>query len=158
MNNNRFCICYATFWHNVCDQIPCLPFFQSLMFACMCVASHVLFTIMLHVNIITLSEFKQTALKVEPHRSPNVNNAIFMCAVPSGSTVELNILSSFIPFFYLKKLSSDTTVSHYGSFKHIREEMSTMWLGTALYVHIWEEVHEKGYKRHVTLFQYLTRY
>jgi hypothetical protein len=115
-------------WHNVCEQIPFLPFFQSLMFACMCVcvASCALFTIMLHVNIITLSELNQTALKVEPHRSTNVNNAIFMCTVPSGSTLELNILNSFIPLFYLTKLSSDTTVSHYGSFKHIREEMSTM--------------------------------
>ena len=92
---------------------------------CVCVASHVL-TVMLYVNIIMISELKETAMKVEPRRSPNVNNAIYMCTVPLGSTSELNIVSSFIPFFYLKKLSSDKTISYYGSFKHIVEEMSTM--------------------------------
>lgn len=111
----------------------------------MFVASHVLFTIILYVNIITLSELKETALKVEPHRSPNVSTAIYMCTVPSGSTSELNIVNSFIPFFYLIKFSSDTTVSYYGSFKHIIEEMSTMWLGTILYVQILKEVQEEGY-------------
>jgi hypothetical protein len=63
----------------------------------------------------------------------------------TGSTSKLNIVSSFIPLFYLIKFSSDTTVSHYGSFKHIIEEMSSMWLGTVLYVQIWKEVQEEGY-------------
>jgi len=89
------------------------------------VVSHVL-TIMLRVNIIMISELKETGMKVEPHRSPNVNNAIYMRTVPSGSTSELNIFRSFIPFFYLTKLSSDKTVWYYGSFTHIIEEMSTM--------------------------------
>lgn len=111
----------------------------------MCVASHVLFTVMLYVNIITLSELKETALKVQPHRSPYVSTAIYMRTLPSGSTSKLNIVSSFIPLFYLIKFSSDTTVSYYGSFKHIIEEMSTMWLGTVLYVQIWKQVQEEGY-------------
>jgi hypothetical protein len=99
----------------------------SITHVCMhvCMASHIL-TIMLYVNIIMLSELKETAMKVEPHSSPNVNNAIDMCTVPLGSTSELNIISSFILFFYFTKLSSDKTVSCYGSFKHIIEEMSTM--------------------------------
>lgn len=118
----------------------------SVTHVCMhvCVASHVL-TIMLYVNIIMISELKETAMQVEPHRSPYVNNAIYMCTVPSGSTSELNIVCNFIPFFYLTKLSSDKTVSYYGSFKHIIEEMSTMCFGTVKYVQIWKEVQEKGY-------------
>jgi hypothetical protein len=46
-----------------------------------------------------------------------------------GSTSEANIVSGFILFFYLTKLSSDTTISYYGSINnvsHIIEEMSTM--------------------------------
>jgi len=62
----------------ICDQIPCLPYFQSLVCVCVCVcvcvASHVL-TVILYVNIIIISQLKETAMKVEPHRSPNVNSA-----------------------------------------------------------------------------------
>lgn len=52
-------------------------FNHSCLHACVCVrmASHVL-TIMLYVNIIMISELEETALKVEQHRSPNVNNAV----------------------------------------------------------------------------------
>ena len=65
----------------ICDQIPCLPY--SITHVCMhvCVCG-LTCTIMLYVNIIMISELKETALKMEQHRSPNVSNAIYMCTVP----------------------------------------------------------------------------
>jgi len=73
------------FYIIICDQIPCLPYLITHVWVHMCVASHVL-TIMLYVHIIMISELKETTMKVEPHRSPNVNNIIYICTVPSGST------------------------------------------------------------------------